>query len=489
MNQVQNIRILILLIVFSLFLNEVSANSNDSLLANYGLSSEYFDIVLVQNAPKNVFRNLSSDAIKQTDTIIIAKVDTFENIVIINDKTVKYRLVLSGKVFMKGISFYKSRFKNEVYMNECQFFDRVDFSKAIFDSTLILYRTFFNKAGVFSDATFKGLQFIDTQFEEDVQFHEANFKGATFFISSKFKKGAYFTGATFYDFASFNFSEFEQRPLFWQITSKDTITFYSAKLKSGIDFQSSKLGLLLGLNNLESGGKIYFSDVTMPTYTDLSFLKTERTIDFNFINDSTYSEDYKINIYGVDSEKLMLTNQFTLYFDDYLSLDIKNSIYKQLLDNQMKNGYKNVYKSFDLKYKSFINENYNNFSERLFYFINRVWWNFGYNKQRVFLWAILFILIFSIPIRIWFKLFADKVYKFDKIFLRFNSNRKINNSIQRAISDYWVALIYTIFVFFNLKLDFERLSFENFLASTFILFIYTLGLICTAFIVNLIITI
>ena len=172
----------------------------------------------------------------------------------------------------------------------------------------------------------------------------------------------------------------------------------------------------------------------MPAYTDLSSLKSERTIDFNFINDSTCLEDYKINIYNIDLEKLMLTNQFTLYFDDYLSIDIKNSIYKQLLDNQMKKGYKNVYKSFDLKYRKFINENYNHFSERLFYFINRIWWNFGYNKQRVFVWAIIFILIFSIPIRIWFKFFADRVYKFDKLFLRFKNNRNLKNQFKEQFT-------------------------------------------------------
>ena len=167
----------------------MSANINDSILIKYGLSNKYFDIVLVKDAPKGIFRNLSSDAIKQTDTIIIAKVDTFENTVNIKGKTVKHRLVLSGKVFKKGVSFYMSKFEKEVYMNECQFYERVDFSNAIFDSTLILWRTYFNKAGVFTDATFNGLQFMDTQFEEDVQFHEVNFKGATFLFPQSLKKG------------------------------------------------------------------------------------------------------------------------------------------------------------------------------------------------------------------------------------------------------------------------------------------------------------
>lgn len=482
-------KIYIILLLLSFGILKTYAESADTLLSKYGLSSDYFEIVLVKDASKNVFRNLSSDALKPTDTIIIAKVDTFQNILNIKGKSLNHRLVLSGKVFKKGISFHSSRFKKEVYLNECEFFDRADFSKAIFDSTLILWRTKFKKAGVFNNATFNGLQFRDTQFDEDVQFHEVQFNRPTFFISTKFKKGAYFVGATFNDFASFNFSEFEQRPWFWQSMSRDTLTFYSVKLKNGIDFQSSNLGQFLGLNHLESGGKIDFSDVSMPTFTDLSSLKTEWAIDFNYINDSNKTNSYNINIYDVDVSKLILTKQFNLYFDEYLSLDIKNSIYKQLLDNLNSKGYKDVYKSFDIKYKGFVNSNYNNYSEKIVYMISRLWWNFGYNKHRVFLWTIIFIILFSIPIRIWLNLFVDKTYNYQKLSLRYSANRQIKSAVKRFLYDYWIALIYTTFVFFNLKLDLDKLSFDRFRASSFILFIYVIGLICSAFIVNLIITI
>jgi len=475
------------IIIFGVF--QIKANISDTLLTHYGLSSDYFEIVTVKEAKKDVFRNLFSDAIKPSDTIIIAKVDTFKNDLIIKNKLLKHRLILSGKVFKKGVSFRSSKFQNEVFMNECTFYGRVDFGKATFDSTLILWKTKFYNAGVFSHASFNGIQFHDTQFFEDVQFYSVQFKGGAFFISTKFKKEVLFNNSYFYDYTNFGLSEFDRKPMFWQTIFLDTLVFYSVKLKSGIDFQSSKFGHLLGLHNLESNGKIDLSDVSLPYYTDLTSIKTDVVIDFNFIRDSIATSIYKVNIYDTDINKLMLTDKFDLYFNDYLSLDIKNGIYKELLDNLFKKGYKNLYRSFDIEYKRFIYENYNQFSERISYLIGRTWWNFGYNKQRVFLWTLIFIFLFSIPIRLKFNLFVEKVYRYDKLLIRLRANRKLNNSIIRFLLDYWLAFVYTIFVFFNLKLDFDKLSFNNYFASAFILIIYVLGLICTAFIVNLVITI
>lgn len=413
-----------------MFFGKVSGNTSDSLLFKYGLSKDFFEITIVKNASKNIFRNLSCDAIKPFDTIIIAKVDTFQNKLDIEGKLIKHKLVLSGKVFKKGISFYNSRFTNEVYLNECIFLDRVNLSHATFDTTLILWTTYFAKAGVFSDATFHDIQFVDTKFEDDVQFNDVHFNSPTYFISTYFKKGALFTDAVFRDYTSFKFCEFEEKPWFWQSVSSDTLVFYSAKLKSGIDFQSSKFGLLLGLNYLESNGRIDFNGVSMPQYTDLSSIKCDKVIDFNYINDSNKFSNYKINIYNVDLNKLLLTNQFSLYFDKYLSIDIKHSIYKQLLDNLIQKGYKDIYKSFDIEYKGFVNKHYNHYSEKVLYHINRIWWNFGYNKHRVFLWTLIFIFIFSIPFRIWIKLFVGKVYEYKKLFQRYNANRQINNWVR-----------------------------------------------------------
>ena len=54
-------------------------NSSDSLLLKYGLPTDIFKIILVKDAPKDVFKNLTSDIIKPTDTIIIATIDTFDS--------------------------------------------------------------------------------------------------------------------------------------------------------------------------------------------------------------------------------------------------------------------------------------------------------------------------------------------------------------------------------------------------------------------------
>lgn len=482
------IKILIILIIFSLGEN-VYSNSSDSLLIKYGLPTEIFKIILVKDAPKDVFKNLHSDLIKPTDTIIIATIDTFSNKLNIEGKILHHRLILSGKVFKKGVSFYKTKFNNEVFMNECTFFDRVNFSKTNFESTLILWKTHFVEAGIFTDAIFHGIEFQDSRFEEDAQFHGAKFLGRTFFNTTEFFKGAYFSDAVFNEYTRFSGNDFAQRPWFWESSFLDTVIFCSNNFRDGIDFQSAKFSHYLSLRSSTSKGRIDFGGVKMPKKLDISYLKTDGPVDFSYINDTLADYLYKINIYSAEIERLILTDKFSLYFDDYLSPDIKNGIYKQLLESLNNKGYKNVFKSFDIEYRSFKNENFNHFFEKIFFSINKLWWNFGYCKQRVFLWATFFIFLFSIPIRFWFNTFVINVYSIKMLKKRFKKNNQITNPISRFFLNYLVSLIYTVFIFFNFKLDFDNLSFDKYLAGIFILLIYSIGLICTAFIINLIITV
>lgn len=479
-------------IIFAIILVLISeityANKSDSLLLRYGLPKTIFKVVTVKEAPLDVFKNLSSDIIKPNDTIIIALLDSFETRLNITDKTLHHRLVLSGKVFKKGISFSGSTFKNEVFMNECTFFEQTDMTGSNFDSTLILWNTHFFKKAVFSHATFNGIEFLNSTFEDDAQFYETKFIGETNFNTSNFKKDALFSKSHFNKFTKFIGNDFSKMPWFWESSFLDTSFFNYNNFSAGIDFQSSEFSHLLSLRGSKSDGRIDFNGVKMPKYLDVSFLKTTNAIDFNYIYDTLSDHKYLINIYHSDIKNLLLTTQFSLYFDDYLSVDVRNGIYKLLLEKLKDNGYRQVFKCFDIEYRKFVNENYNHIFDRVLFSVNRLWWNYGYNKERVFLWSLFFIVLFSIFIRIWFNTFVKDVYKFEMLEKRFNYNNLSTNSMHKFLLNYLVAFLYTIFVFFNIKLEFDKLSFDNFIAGIFILFVYSVGLICTAFIVNLILT-
>jgi len=454
-----------------------------------GLSPKYFTILTFQEARHKYYDSKPYDfSLKPSDTLILSKVDTFKNKIEINNKKIRYKFDMSGIVFMEDVDISFCTFNEKVYFYGTQFNKLFIANNTIFDGTIIFQNVRFMKSMQFNSAKFHLIGIDDCRIEEDASFFNAKFLGEVYFMNSIFNKGCYFQDSKFYFFTRFSGSVFTQSPMFWEAQFYDTVFFNYVKLMDGIDFQSTKISKYISLNSLETQGKIYFDNTYLPEYIDLSNIKSKYPIDFNFINDSIKNKKYKINIYKTDLNNLILTDRFSLWFDNYLNLDQKNSIYKQLLEVLDHVGYRKVSKSIDIEYRGFINKNYNGFFERIGFALNRIWWNYGYNKQRIFLISLILILLFSIPIYLKFDYFVDNAYKIDTLSKRFKDNRSIENKFTRYSLDYLVALLYTIFIFFNLKLSFEKLSFKSYKGGLYILIIFTIGLFCSAFIINLIVT-
>ena len=481
---------ILLVTSFNIFAQDYTYDKMDSILLELGLSPELFIILTYEEAKGKYYESKPYDfSLKTTDTIILSKVDTFYNRVSIIEKVIPYKFDMSEKVFMNSLDLSSSTFHENVYFCGSQFNNHILANNTIFNSSLLFHNISFKESVSFRRTKFDFLQVSECSFEDLFNASDAVFNGEVHIVATKFLNGVIFNGSKFLDLTRFTGSEFLQRPFFWESQFQDTLYFNSTTFSDGADFLSVSFKNYLGFSNLNVKGKIYFDNSTLPEYIDFSNLQTNQIIDFSFIQDSTIEEKYKINIYNTDPNNLIITSRFSLWFNEYLSLDQKNSIYKQLLSNLDHVGFKRVYKSIDLEYRDFINENYNNFFEKLSFTLNRLWWNYGYSKERIFLISIIFILIFSIPVFLKFGYFVNEIYTIDNLSKRYLQNNLLKNRKKQLFLNYLTAVLYTMFIFFNLRLSLEKLSFKNYFAGLYILLIYAFGLFCTAFIINLIVTV
>ncbi|WP_426672057.1 hypothetical protein ACPPVU_12580 [Mucilaginibacter sp. McL0603] len=248
----------------------------------------------------------------------------------------------------------------------------------------------------------------------------------------------------------------------------------------------------------------------MPDTINLSGLKID-LVDFTGVRDSLGNITY-LNLVGSDITRFNLEySHFHLYFPPSTPPDQITGTYQRLLKLFKDEGFDNSYEKLDIefKYQNAIMNNYKrnaclfvfcdnhklgHLGDNLWtvvnffrlpvigYWINRTWWNFGYDRIRVLIWSLLIILLFS-----WFNIYIFQnllaVFYVEKLDPSTISNVDQTNKLK--LLRYWYCLIYTGFVFFKIDFDFKNMNFAS-RYMLILLFQYLIGLICTAFIINLI---
>lgn len=136
------------------------------------------------------------------------------------------------------------------------------------------------------------------------------------------------------------------------------------------------------------------------------------------------------------------------------------------------------YKNVDLEFSKYKLKNAS-FLPRLGYRINELWWNYGYNKNRILWWTLFFGSIFFILNLI----FWNKMKEFYPII---ESYEKRNNYTRkhRFFHDALLVLIFTAYIFFTIRINFDKLKHTNSLMLIYFFSQYIMGLICLFFIFN-----
>lgn len=167
------------------------------------------------------------------------------------------------------------------------------------------------------------------------------------------------------------------------------------------------------------------------------------------------------------------------------SSDAVNFMYENLIAMQEEQGYKEGQKKLDIEYKDFQLRNY----WRLDLFFSKHWWNYGYDKERIFLWTARFFLLFLLINLVLWRYFYRTVYSIEvlKPFIEpgYGENPgKLNRLFYYMLG----SLFYSFLIFFGVKLDVSNFRMKRNIVSVIsVAYLYTfyiIGIVCLVFIAN-----
>lgn len=217
-----------------------------------------------------------------------------------------------------------------------------------------------------------------------------------------------------------------------------------------------------------------------------------------------------INLYNTDVSKVVIDySRFRLYFKDInavtdatikertlavrqepdeLDRDKKASVYEGLLKNFKERGQLESCRKLDIEYRYF-RANGGFWAAQL-----PDWWNrFGYEKERVFVHAAVFLLFFTLCTFFLLPFLQRRVYP-----LRFISERsqslneaayynKINKVrfLNYDLKHLWYAFVYTCILFFKFSLKVEDMKYDaklsTIMGTLYVLVVYITGIVCLAY--------
>lgn len=354
-----------------------------------------------------------------------------------------------------------TKFTIPIYFKNNEIINNASFSNSIFENTVEFENTIFDSLADFSNCYFsKNLFLGDDIFNEQIFLYNDTFKGPIEFLNCKILSNLFFDYSTFHG-GSLTFDN----NIF---SGNSRISFEQANLPDTINF-------------------IYESNI--PNQIDLTAANFEDSSHYRKSNNS-YKRSYVL-FYKTDISKFHLDyKHFRLYIPAmmenltnnnivYITQDEIKATYEALLKNFSDHGQKDSYELLDIEYKKYL---WNNSWASFLPCIPFYWNNFGYNKEKVFIWSIFFVLMFTC-INFFCLDYLNNVYKLDKI-NNLPSFKDFHFSIRDSCKRMYYAFIYTSTIFFKLTLKPENIEFNKVLGSVYIILIYTTGIICLAYMAN-----
>ena len=357
--------------------------------------------------------------------------------------------------------------------NYCNINDDFDFEFSRFEDTVEFFDTKFYKWVEFSESVFsKKLEFLVATVFEKISFDSSSFSGRTLFMMSKFYKGISFKEAHFKNNVTFSTNDFS-----------GNIDFRSAKFEKKVVFSDLTLNddCKLDFRNTILGDSIEFINISkIPNLIDLT------AVDFKVDN----SKPILINLYKSDISNIKLDYvHFKLFFQfdslqEKTSGDEKEITYQALLSNFKSRGQQESYKLLDIEHQTF---KWQNSWASWLVWVPKYWWNFGYDKQYIFIWTFFFLIFFTFTNYFIIYSLNANVYKMENVTdIQINKWRK-KFGFNDFLSRLWFTFIYTASIFFRITLKLEKINFNHKIGVSYLILIYVLGLVCLAYMANFVI--
>ncbi len=170
-------------------------------------------------------------------------------------------------------------------------------------------------------------------------------------------------------------------------------------------------------------------------------------------------------------------------------------VYEKVLNSFEKQGQKISYRTLDIEYQDFKNGNF---------ILPHIWNCYGYHKEWVFYWIIIFLCLFTVLTACMFPFLNRDVYTIDffrrETLRNTNSYKVMHSTINNrdaelyrsgALNYAWYSFLYTCMIFFLLSLKFENFHFSSkpkkIFGVVYVMIVFLTGIICLGYVANLII--
>jgi len=327
----------------------------------------------------------------------------------------------------------------------------------VFNNGILIKDCFFNDSFIFSG------NLISNSFTTSF----LSVKSGVYITLNNFRSDFNLRGEFFQDFSS-STNIYEKRALFTKIVFKSKVFFFE-----------DKFGDFLSIRDCIFHDSLYFVRVLLPDTLDFSRnTRIQNEIDFTNLK-IKQNKRCLINLVGTDISKIKInTLMFQIWFppQDSATFEQKTSVYENLLVKFKKDGFNDSFRDIDIEFRDL---KYQNAGLSFVGFLERYWWNYGYNKERILFWSVALLLFYSFINSFFLNKLMSHVYSIELI-----SQKNLRHNI---FLRYYYSIIYTSLIFFGIKLNIKNFKTTNgWFVYTVI--VYLSGLICTAYIINLIVT-
>jgi uncharacterized protein YjbI with pentapeptide repeats len=391
---------------------------------------------------------------------------TFTQPVVFEQKHFNHKVDFTLSRFQEDAKFYNSTFAREADFTWSKFYKAAGFSHVNFNNTALFYGSIFNNEA----------DFYDCKFSKKADFEHVKFDNIANFSSTYFSSNAWFHAASF-----------KQDADFYRATFKNSVNFSDAIFNKAANFSRVYFATQANFEGASFNGEINFNQTVMPEYLNLSYVKIKNgIIDISNTLPPLHSSYSRINLVGTDINKIrMHYKYFKLYFPKNTSLRKINNVYEKLLFVLKQSGYENDYQKLSIEYKKFT---YKTKNQYILNFIQKYWWNYGFSKERVYLWIVTILLVLSIVNTFLFPMLIKYGYKMPFLHTNYSESMVKQNILARLTLQFPLAFIYTVTITFNSFIGFRRTVDEikrgNLFITCYNIFMMILGFILALFILN-----
>ena len=275
--------------------------------------------------------------------------------------------------FPDKANFSNAVFKELIYFKESIFSDEVDFTSATFENNIRFENV------EFSDVNFSGIIFLESQHEKSkispASILKADFSG------SKFLGNAYFMDIIFPSSVGFTDCIFE-----------NSVDLQMSEFKEGILLRQSVFKERPNLFNASISGKLNISNTIFAKGVDFRFLQTVK-LDIVYLESIQFPKGQLFlhwdNIKWDSSYKTCLSDEVPIPKKKYQRIA---SIYKQLRENYIAQGEKNIAES--VMYE--LGRRKEEILKQPIQIVYRIFFGYGYKAWQFLLWVIFLIILFAI---------------------------------------------------------------------------------------------